>query len=362
MSRAVDGVLAVHLVEPGGRGGVYQHTAALAEALAAAGVEVTLHTASDRELDPVGVTLCPCVRWYRSGPRRLRLARSSAAFLRSTIPHVIKQSRRADLLHVQGLYRWNDVLVRRAWTEKIPLAFSPHNTFARDGDARAQARIERMARAAGVVFVYSEPDLARIRAWDGQGMLVDLLQYVPTVDESAVERWRAVLTESGRGRVALLPGQIRPDKQPVLFVEAVGQVTDLGAALVGDDLGALASAEAAAAKLGVPLVVRTGYLDLPELCAAIAAADVVVTPYAQASMSGVLSLARSLGTPTAASPVGGLAAGADIVAGDTTAKALATAIRKALALPRPDDLAAARSDRAERSAAEHLEGYDRVLG
>jgi glycosyltransferase involved in cell wall biosynthesis len=295
----------------------------------------------------------------------LRLARSSSAFLRKTVPHVVKAARKADLLHVQGLYRWNDVLVRRAWTDRIPLAFSPHNTFARDGDPRGQARLERMARAAGVVFVFSEPDRVAAARWDVQAQVVELIQYVPAVAQADVDRWRAVLRDGlpdGCERVALLPGQIRRDKQPAAFVEAVAQVPGLGAALVGEDHGALPEARAKAAELAVPLVVRAGYLELSELCAAISAADVVVAPYAQASMSGVLALARSLGTPTAASPVGGLGAGADELATGTDTAAMAQAITRALGRTRPESIEEARADASRRSAAEHLEGYERALG
>ena len=48
----------VHLCEPGGRGGIFQHTVAVAEALAGVGVQVVLHTAQDAELRPEGVRFC----------------------------------------------------------------------------------------------------------------------------------------------------------------------------------------------------------------------------------------------------------------------------------------------------------------
>ena len=80
------------------------------------------------------------------------------------------------------------------------------------------------------------------------------------------------------------------------------------------------------------------------------------------SMSGVLALARSLGTPTAASPVGGLGAAADELASGTGTAALAEAITRALGRTRPESVSAARAEAVRRSAAEHLEGYDRALG
>ena len=65
----------IHIVEAGGRGGVYQHAVAVAEALAHHGEQVVLHTADDAELLPgPEVQVCRCVRWYHDSGGPLRRA------------------------------------------------------------------------------------------------------------------------------------------------------------------------------------------------------------------------------------------------------------------------------------------------
>src|SRR3954453_5406306 len=95
----------VHLVEQGGRGGVFQHTVAVAHALAQTGLEVKLHTARDAEFDPStpGVTVCRCVEWYRG--RRFRRLMIGARYLGSTLPHLARDIRKQDIAHVQGVWR-----------------------------------------------------------------------------------------------------------------------------------------------------------------------------------------------------------------------------------------------------------------
>jgi hypothetical protein len=85
-------------------------------------------------------------------------------------------------------------------------------------------------------------------------------------------------------------------------------------AIVGDDLGAGAAADYLIDQTNSPVTTAYGYLDTEDFVALIAAADVVVTPYAVASQSGVLAVAQRLGTPSAALDIGGLGEQATVVA------------------------------------------------
>ena len=63
-------VVTVHLVEFEGRGGPFQHSVAMAEALHRDGVDVVLHTASDPEFHPGAyVPVCLCMDWLREAAR-----------------------------------------------------------------------------------------------------------------------------------------------------------------------------------------------------------------------------------------------------------------------------------------------------
>ena len=102
------------------------------------------------------------------------------------------------------------------------------------------------------------------------------------------------------------------------------------------------------------IAARIDFVELDEFAAAIAAADLVVVPAEQASQSGVLVLARRLGTPTVAADVGGMAELASRTFSAGSAHGLTVAIDAELgapsvAAPLPEDRLAAQS---------HLRAYN----
>ena len=101
-SERVGGARAVDLVELDDRGGPYQHTVAVADALQRSGVDVVLHTATDAELMPTQpVEVCRCMDWQRAA-RHWRRTRVAARFLTVTVPHLL---RRDGVLHIQGPFK-----------------------------------------------------------------------------------------------------------------------------------------------------------------------------------------------------------------------------------------------------------------
>jgi glycosyltransferase involved in cell wall biosynthesis len=350
---AYGNVRTVHLVEPGGRGGVFQHTAALAEALAVAGMDVCLHTADDAELKPSGVAVCGCVHWPRRFPTGLRQTATAAGYITRTVPHLVRQAGRTDIVHVQGLFHPTLmaalIAVLRTCGKRV--AFSPHNTFARSGRRLDAALIQWAARNSHVVFAFSEADRRELHSWGIDAVGVELVQMVPSPAPERVAAWRA---RYGRTPVALLAGQVRPDKRPEVFVSACA-LAGVRAAIVGEDKGGERLAAQEARRRAVDVVRGAGYLDLESFTAAIAAADVVVFPYAVASMSGPLSVANALGVRTVATDVGGLREHATVTAEASDPEAIARAIAYALAGPKPKP-----APPGVRCAGEHIAGYERA--
>jgi glycosyltransferase involved in cell wall biosynthesis len=344
------GVGVVHLVEVGGRGGVFHHTLGVGRALRDAGVDVLVHTAADAEALDDGLPRCACMHWSRRPPRGVRQGITAIRFLVHTCRHLVRTGAPDDTFHIQGLFgnQLTAWLILRLSHRGRRVAFSPHNTFARSGRRIDERTIAWMCRRVGVVFVFSRSDEERLASIGVNAVFVDLVHHMPQPAPAVLTRWNE---RFGRRPVALLAGQVRADKRPDVFVRAcrqagvtpavVGPSHD-GEALLGD-MG------------GVDDVVRVdGYLPLEEFVAAVMTCDVVVATHAVGSVSGPLAFAADLGVRTVAPSVGGLAELVTVeVQGDTSAD-FARAITVALSRPAPSPRCS------QHSAEEHLEGYRRI--
>jgi glycosyltransferase involved in cell wall biosynthesis len=345
--------MTVHIVEFEGRGGPFQHALAIAHELTRDGVDVVLHTAADVEVaPPAELSLCRCIDGQR-GAGSLRRPRVAVRYALRTLPHLLRVARQADVLHVHGPSKLPLVAatVAAARFRRRRVVFSPHTTFSRRDNPIALALVRWTARRADVTMVYSEADGAVVREWGGRAAVSFLLVYME-VDADAIARWR----KRWRGRpVVLFAGQVRRDKQLDLLVEAscLWQ-SDALLAVVGCDAGDAERCRRVAEDLGAEVDWTLEYLPLPSFDAAIAAADVVVCPYARASQSAVLALAAQLGVPTLATGVGGLGALATVtVAPNADANELAHAIDALLVSPR-----ARRAKDPEDAVAAHRRAYD----
>jgi len=317
----------VHLIESGGRGGVFNHTVEVAAGLTELGVDVVVHTADDCDEAPAPVALCRCVTWHRASPNRVvRQARTSARYLLRTLPHLHRVIGPEDIVHIQGMFALTPELVSVARRRAATVVASPHNTFVRSNAPGGGRALRSALQDADRVLVYSEADrqslLARGVANVGR---VPLVQWTPPVKPALVEHWHRELKPDG-GRLALLPGQVRADKNPEVFVEAVARLPGWRGAVVGADLGPGRQVDALIEQTGAAVTTAYRYLDVEEFTALVAAADVVVAPYEVASQSGVLAVAARLGVPTAVAPCGGLGELATAVARDSGAAAIGEAI------------------------------------
>lgn len=341
----------IHLVEPGGRGGVYQHTLGLAIALREAGVdEIMIHTAEDAEDRHPAVLHCPCMRWSRCLPSGVRQAATAVGFLARTLPHLVRTAASAGLVHVQGLfgYELTTLLVASLRVRGVRVAFSPHNTFARSGSAHHEHAIRIAARQASVVFGFSHSDVQRLASWGADAIDSPLILHLPDPPSSRIEHWRA---RYGTTPAALLAGQVRADKRPDLFLEACA-LAGVTAAVVGPAHDGEALLAQASDRFDVRVVRADDYVPLQEFAAAVRAADVVVASHAVGSVSGPLALASEFGVRSVTFDVGGLGETAGTVADGDDAASLASAIRMALASPPPPPVVLRRE-----AARQHLIGY-----
>jgi glycosyltransferase involved in cell wall biosynthesis len=322
----------IHLFEPTGFGGIFQHTCALGEVLTADGHEVTIHTAAQHEAVTFkeNVNMCYCVWWPPGHPHgRLRNLLVALRLCARTLPHLHRAVPRGAVIQVEGgvasgLLTALSLLAARARGRAV--VYSPHNTFSRRG------HLDGLLLGTCLFFTqstvaYSQMDVATLRSRGAHSTLSPLIQLVPEPDPDRIARWRSAWTASPEDEVVLFAGLLRAYKRLDVLVRAASEwPPGRRLAVVGQDRGELARCRALAEELGVDIHAHDAFVPLDEFTAALAAADVVVAPYERASQSGVLSVASQLGTATVASDVGGLAELADRTFPPGDSRALARAI------------------------------------
>ncbi len=293
----------VHMVEPAGQGGVFNHSVEVAAGLRGIGVDVVVHTAADHEAVPNGVDTCGCVEWYRDSSSRLvRRARTTVRFLGRTLPHLARVIDEDDVVHVQGMFALTPELIAVAKSRRATVVCSPHNTFVR-GDKLETARVLANSCAAPIG---SSSIGRRRRALAGrvtQIGRVALVQFTPPVDPVLRDEWRRRLAGDG-SCLAVMPGYLRGDKNLDVFVEAMAMMPGWRGAIVGEDNGLGDWLDRLIEQTGAPITTDYRYISVDEFVPLIAAADVVAAPYRVASQSGVMSVAARLGVPRAAAATG----------------------------------------------------------
>ena len=355
----------IHLFEPSGYGGVFQHACRLAQALTGSGRKVVLHTSVEHEdVTLPDVEMCTCTWWPRpSDDGRLRSAARRAAIagrlIGRTVPHLVRAA--PGVLHVQGVAATGAVnllvleLARRAGHRVV---YSPHDVFSRRGRLDG-VLLRRANRAPHAIIVHCHADQRRLRGTVDFVVPVHvspLIQLVSTPTDQQCAKWRREWRVGAADRVVLFAGFIRPEKRLDVLVESARDwPPSRRLAVVGPDRGGWAKCDHLARAYDLDIATRLEFVDLAEFTAAIAAADLVVVPSELASQSGVLAVARQLRIPTVAADVGGMGelASRTFAAGD--ADDLSSAIHAVLS----DGAVAGgiRDDEADEAVAVHLRAY-----
>lgn len=316
----------IHLFEPSGYAGVFQHACRLAVLLGRDGRKVVLHTGHQHEdIDLDGVEMCACVWWPRTPARRKRLrqARIAARLVTRTARHLARTPPSGSVVHVQGVAATgavNLLLLRRARRAGHRVVYSPHDVFSRRG-ALDEQLLRLVYQVPHAVVVHSAADEQRVRLLANglQAHVSPLIQVVPVPSAAQRLRWRREWRADPDDRVVLFAGFIRPEKRLDVLVESARSwPPGRRLAVLGPDKGGWADCDHLAKQYQVDIAARLEFVGLPEFTAAISAADLVVVPSEMASQSGVLALARELRTPTVAADVGGMGelASKTFVAGD----------------------------------------------
>jgi glycosyltransferase involved in cell wall biosynthesis len=303
------------LVDPSSRGGIAAYSALLARALEAAGAipEILASKVLDEPADVPAVRRLPDDGWGRPVStsvaaypgRLLRWVRSAA-----TVTRYVRSSR-PDVVHFQApLNRRFDPYLLRHLGRKVPIVWTAHDVLPFEMTEADRGRFAAIYRAVDRVVVHTPPASAAVMDLAGIDATV-LAHPVPdTVARVSREDARRRLGLEESGRLFSAVGFIRAYKGYELLADTwehlgaaapsllvMGQLSADGEAETLRRLEATGRAE-----------IRLGYLTTEELQLAVAASDAVLLPYAVASDSGILHLARALGVPVLASDAPELAA------------------------------------------------------
>jgi glycosyltransferase involved in cell wall biosynthesis len=356
----------VLVVDPSSRGGIPAYTMLLARSLSAAGADVAI--LGSRELEPTGgevrlVRRLPADRWGRprhAGPafylRRARTWIRSALVIRSEIAR-----ERPDVVHFQmPVNRRLDALLLRRLARREALVWTAHDVLPFERSERDRRRFGSIYRAVDRVIVHTPAAAGELRALAGvDPVVIEHPVPSPTRTPRAEARRRLGLALEGRLLCAL--GFIRSYKGYGLLAEVwerlgeraprllvMGELFDERERPVLERLARHRQVE-----------IRLGYAGDADLQLAACAADALLLPYASASDSGFVHLARALGVPVLASDAPQLAssvsatrAGAVIARdADSWARAVVAELPEPPPPPPPP----------EAVGASHLALYDDVL-
>ncbi|MGF9648059.1 glycosyltransferase [Pseudarthrobacter oxydans] len=306
----------IHVLEVGGRGGVFQHSLATCIALTDRGHEVTLHTASDPEIEDKRVRLCRCFSWRRK-TKIFRGPFIALGFIFLTIPHLLRNS---GIFWIQGTFKPPLTMFAIAMLRLMRrrTIFSPHNLFLRYGSRLQAAFMTRCLRLANLVVSYNDNDAQELQAAGIRQSRIPLFMYYPVIAPKTVDYWRKKLRNVGAGVCAV--GQLRTDKNLPMLIQAAA-LAETPLIVMGEDAGSLTEVKDTISRLPQARVaVFEGFYPLEDLAAVIALTGAVALPYSVASQSGVAVLAKAYGAKVIAYGIGGLKEQTDITVGSLAAE------------------------------------------
>jgi glycosyltransferase involved in cell wall biosynthesis len=301
----------LEIVEPGGQGGVYQHVLGAVQAGQYAEFDrIIIHTARDAEFTPSfpGVTYCQCMRYQRRGRRPIRAAVSLVWVLVVLLPHLFRRTLiSGGSWEIQGLFG-NGIYLAMVAVPRLlgrRVVFVPHNSFSRSGKGIERATLAWSTRLASVVVVFVNSETVKYpKARNVETRR--LWMYLVAVSKGRQHRWQVRLA-TGDTPTALFIGQLRPDKNPLLLLDAVNRLdASWNVVFAGQDKGAKTAIESFPLQDRHQRVVLGEYLSIEDFQSMISVCTVVVCPYKTASQSAVIALAVQLGKAVIASNVGGL--------------------------------------------------------
>jgi glycosyltransferase involved in cell wall biosynthesis/O-antigen/teichoic acid export membrane protein len=304
----------VLIVDPSDRGGIPAYVDALSRGLVEAGTQpiVLGSRALPRDQRPYRVLRwIPVSRWWRpeNAGASFYIGRV-AAWLTSAVQTIVAVIVvRPDVVHFQfGFNRRWDAMLLRVLRRMTRVVWTAHDVLPFEEGERGKAWFAPIYRLADAVVVHTGPAQTGIRELSGRGAYVVRHAVASDIEPIGRAEARRRLGLPAGERILVAAGFIRPYKGYELLADVWERLGERAPLLlvVGEpaesELETVGRLERCART-----DVRAAYATDDDLRDAVAAADALLLPYVQASDSGVLHLARVLGTPVIASDAPNLA-------------------------------------------------------
>ena len=311
-----DGALRPLIVDPSQRGGLVLYTRVIAESLVAAGAQPQVLGSRALPTSPVSYSVLrrlPSAGWGRPANAGLRFYAGRAAtwFTSALLVEVAARTRGVDVIHFQAaLNRRFDARLISHLHRRLPVVWTAHDVLPFERSDTEGRWFAGIYRAVDVVIVHGERAAEELELLAGVQPTV-IAHPVPS-DVVRVTRAeaRSRLGVPDGDRIVAALGFIRDYKGYGLLADVWERLGDAAPLLLvmGELMSEGERETVARLERSTRVVLRLGYADDTDLQLAVAAADVLVLPYVEASESGLVHLARALGVPVLASDVPQLAA------------------------------------------------------
>jgi glycosyltransferase involved in cell wall biosynthesis/O-antigen/teichoic acid export membrane protein len=298
----------VLIVDPSDKGGIPAYVDALARGLTAAGARPVVlgSRALAGESRPYRVLpWIPVSRWWRpeNAGASFYFGRAIGWLTSALQTLVAVMVVRPDVVHFQfGFNRRFDAFLLRVLRRFTRIVWTAHDVLPFEEGERGAPWFTPIYRLVDAVVVHTEPARRGVRALSGRGAHIVHHAVASDIEPipRAAARERLGLPQSERILVAA--GFIRAYKGYGLLADVWEELGDDAPLLLVIGEPADTELETVRRLDASPRTdVRATYASVDDLRDAIAAADALLLPYVQASDSGVLHLARVLGTPVIAS-------------------------------------------------------------
>ena len=290
----------IALIEPSGRGGIHHYSLGLAQSLFQQGHSVTMFTARDAEHQPRNCAF-EIVRLFDR--------------LRTPAWQVLRALRRfdPDVLHLQsathpGLHVAFGTAAR-VMTGK-PLVVTAHNAVPKGARRHGVWAAGALYRLADHVVVHGRMVAEELR--HRLGVTGSKISVIPHGESGHLVQGVVRAIAPDDRPTLLIYGFLHPLKGLEVMLDAmpaaIAQVPDLRLVIAGKPEMDVAPLRLQADRLGIAEAVEwhLGYQSDEETRERFESAQVVVLPYTQASMSGVLFLAGAYERPVVATRIGDL--------------------------------------------------------
>ncbi len=357
----------VLLIDPSDRGGLVSYTALVAEGLRRCGARPVV--LGSRVLEPAPAEYpvlrkLPVVRWGRA-PRRgpgFFAGRAAAWATGALAAELAARRTRPDVIHFQApLNRRADAALVRSLRRRAPVVWTAHDVLPFERTEDDEQRFARIYGAVDAVIVHNDAAAEGVRKLAGvEAFVVDhpVRELAPVSREAARARVGLPLEE----RVLAAVGFVRPYKGYALLAdvwESLGPKAPL-LLVVGEVLAEEERPVLDRLARSGRAILRLDFAPEETLVDSIAAADALLLPYTESSESGLVHLARAVGTPVLASDQPQLAAAVIGTGAGVTLPRSVEAWRQAVVGELPPPPPAPPS--LETVGRSHLELYERVGG